>query len=74
MAGSVLTAVNTTMLLTYTAAMYSTCSDPKASKTQCAASIVTFVGSAAAATGIPLISQIGVGVSAAGAIVGALAQ
>ncbi len=74
MAGSVLPAVNTTMLLTDTAAMYSTCSDPKASKTQCAASIVTFVGSAAAATGIPLISQIGVGVSAAGAIVGALAQ
>ncbi|MBX7115958.1 MAG: hypothetical protein K1X64_16635 [Myxococcaceae bacterium] len=74
LAGSALPLANTTMLASDAASMYSTCSNPKASKTQCAASVVTFIGSAAAETGIPLLSQVGVGVSAAGAIAGTLLE
>lgn len=74
LAGSVLPFANTVMLATDGAAMYSACTDPSKSKTQCAASVVTFLGSAAAETGLPLISQLGVGVSAAGAIAGIFAE
>jgi hypothetical protein len=51
---------------------YSTVRDPNASTTKKVTSVITAVGSVAAATNIPVVSQIGAGVSAVSSFVGGL--
>ncbi|WP_224243069.1 hypothetical protein [Hyalangium gracile] len=54
------------------ATAYATVRDPKASTTKKVASVVTALGSAAAATNIPVVSQAGAAVSAVSSFVGGL--
>jgi hypothetical protein len=51
---------------------YSTVRDPKASTTKKVTSVVTAIGSAAAATNIPVVSQVGAAVSTVSSFVGGL--
>ncbi len=51
---------------------YSTVRDPNASTTKKVTSVITAVGSVAAATNIPVVSQVGAGVSAVSSFVGGL--
>ncbi|RJS24084.1 hypothetical protein DRW03_10790 [Corallococcus sp. H22C18031201] len=54
------------------ASAYSTVRDPKASTTKKVTSVITAVGSVAAATNIPVVSQVGAAVSAVSSFVGGL--
>ncbi|HEX8822570.1 MAG TPA: hypothetical protein VF794_21770 [Archangium sp.] len=54
------------------ASAYSTLKDPKASTTKKVTSVITAVGSVAAATNIPVVSQVGAAVSTVSSFVGGL--
>ncbi|MFY0573863.1 cell wall anchor protein [Cystobacter fuscus] len=54
------------------ASAYSTVKDPKASTTKKVTSVITAVGSVAAATNIPVVSQVGAAVSTVSSFVGGL--
>ncbi|MDY7229315.1 hypothetical protein [Hyalangium rubrum] len=71
-AGRFVPGLNVAMAAADAATAYSTVRDPNASATKKVTSVVTALGSAAAATNIPVVSQVGAAVSAVSGLVGGL--
>ncbi|WP_224367561.1 hypothetical protein [Hyalangium versicolor] len=71
-AGRFVPGVNVAIAAADAATAFATVRDPKASTTKKVTSVVTAVGSAAAATNIPVVSQVGAAVSTVSSFVGGL--
>ena len=71
-AGRFVPGVNVAIAAADAASAYSTLRDPSASTTKKVSSVVTALGSAAAATNIPVVSQVGAAVSTVSSFVGGL--